>query len=117
MDRIAPPISNRASGSPGARLLDDGVEFSVFSRHGDAVFVCLFDSAGERETERWRLGGRDDDIHHGFIPGLQAGAVGQRRGQVFGDSSYNYDVAHVIVSPPGAAGSSANRCLWRNSRR
>ena len=74
MDRIAPPISNRASGSPGARLLDDGVEFSVFSRHGDAVFVCLFDSAGERETERWRLGGRDDDIHHGFIPGLQAGA-------------------------------------------
>ena len=74
MDRIAGPLSNRAPGSPGALLLEDGVEFSVFSRHGDAVFVCLFVDSGERETARWRLGGRDDDIHHGFIPGVRAGA-------------------------------------------
>ena len=74
MMETAHPLPSGEPRSPGARLVGDGVEFAVFSRHGSSVDICLFDETGARETARWRLAGRDGDIHHGFAPGVGVGA-------------------------------------------
>lgn len=72
--RVAAPVEGRAPSHLGVRLIEEGASVAVTSRHADSIFVCLFDDAGAREVERWRLGGRDGDVHHGFVPGVAAGA-------------------------------------------
>ena len=61
----------------GARVIQGGVHFSIFSRHADQVWVILFDHPEdehpvleiELESERNRLG----DLWHIFIPNARAG--------------------------------------------
>ncbi len=51
-----------------------GVNFSVFSFHGEAVMLCLFDSAGT-EFQRLPLPERTQEgVWYGYVPGLSAGA-------------------------------------------
>ncbi len=59
----------------GAHLRDGGVNFAVFSSMAEKVELCLFDHTGTRELRRLALPGRTDDIWHGFVPGLGAGAL------------------------------------------
>ncbi|HVM35115.1 MAG TPA: glycogen debranching protein GlgX [Actinomycetota bacterium] len=57
-----------------------GVNFAVFSEHGEGVDICLFDE-GEAET-RIPLTERDGFVWHGYVPGV---APGQRYGlRVYG---------------------------------
>jgi isoamylase len=77
---MSPPSANPAPpGSPwplGATLAGDGVNFAVFSQHGTAVTVCLFDSrAPAVETARHQLVERTGDVFHGHVAGVQAGAL------------------------------------------
>src|SRR5438067_590793 len=58
----------------GATLTPDGVNFAVYSSVAESVEVCLFDATGTREVSRLGLAGRTDDVWHGFVPGLRAGA-------------------------------------------
>ncbi len=37
---------------PGIHFDSDGVRFSVVSHHADALWLCLFDESGNRETNR-----------------------------------------------------------------
>ena len=69
----AAPVEGRAPSHLGVRLVEGGASVAVYSRHADAIHFCLFDEAGERETQRWRLAGRDGDLFHGFAPGVKAG--------------------------------------------
>ncbi|HEX2555981.1 MAG TPA: glycogen debranching protein GlgX [Microvirga sp.] len=65
-------------GSPaplGATWDGRGVNFALFSAHGTAVDLCLFDPTGRRETDQIRLPRRTDQIWHGFIPGLRPGQL------------------------------------------
>jgi isoamylase len=58
----------------GATLTEHGVNFAVFSSIADKVEICLFDRTGTREVRRYALPCRTDDVWHGFLPGLPAGA-------------------------------------------
>jgi len=52
----------------------DGVNVAVWSAHADGIEFCLFDQAGERETDRVRLAGRTGSTFHGRIQGIGPGA-------------------------------------------
>ena len=56
----------------GARLTEDGCFFSVYSSTADFIELCLFDANGA-EVMNYRLPGRDDHVHHGFLPGVRSG--------------------------------------------
>ncbi len=58
----------------GATPRDGGVNFALFSAHATKVEVCIFDEAGEHEIARVALPEYTDEVWHGFIPGLAAGA-------------------------------------------
>lgn len=55
----------------GASLREDGVNFALFSSRAEKVELCLF--AADGGETRLTLPGRTGHIHHGFVPGLQAG--------------------------------------------
>src|ERR687889_2011573 len=65
-------------GSPsrlGATWDGRGVNFALFSAHGTAVDLCLFDPTGRRETDQIRLPRRTEQVWHGFIPDLRPGQL------------------------------------------
>lgn len=101
MERTATVASLRAPSSLGVAPVEGGVQAAVFSRSGERIWLCQFDERGEREIARWRLPGRDGDIHYGFVPGMTTGARyglradgpwEPRRGHVF-------DPAKFLVDP------------------
>ncbi|HJV97217.1 MAG TPA: alpha-amylase family glycosyl hydrolase, partial [Albitalea sp.] len=59
----------------GASVDNEGVNFAVFSAHAQAIDLCLFDDAGERELVRMRLPAHTGDIFHGRLNGAQPGLV------------------------------------------
>ncbi|PPQ40226.1 glycogen operon protein [Rhodoblastus acidophilus] len=59
----------------GLRLGEGGANIAVFSETAERIDLCLFDAAGAREIARLTLPGRTGPVFHGFVPGLQAGAL------------------------------------------
>jgi len=58
-------------GSPdplGAHWDGRGVNFALFSRHGERVELCVFDAGGEHEVARLPMPARTGDIWHGRLP-------------------------------------------------
>ncbi|MCC2674838.1 MAG: treX, partial [Ramlibacter sp.] len=55
-------------------LEQGGVNFAVHASAAERVEICLFDAEGVQEERRIALPVCTDDIWHGFVPGLQAGA-------------------------------------------
>jgi glycogen debranching enzyme GlgX len=53
----------------------DGVNFAVFSANAQAMDLCLFDAAGQREIARLSLPGHSGDVWHGHVRGIGAGAI------------------------------------------
>jgi len=65
-------------GSPyplGATWDGQGVNFALFSEHGEKVELCLFDPQGRRETERVVLPERTDQVWHGYLPEARPGLL------------------------------------------
>ena len=58
----------------GATPTELGVNFALFSAHATKVEVCIYDDAGEHEIGRVVLPEYTDEVWHGFVPGLKAGA-------------------------------------------
>ncbi|MDX1663968.1 MAG: glycogen debranching protein GlgX [Candidatus Promineifilaceae bacterium] len=56
----------------GASWDGQGVNFALFSRGASAVELCLFDEAGS-ERARLKLPERNNEIWHGYLPGLSPG--------------------------------------------
>lgn len=84
--RVPRASAHPPSGSPGhalpgqswplgATLQEGGVNFAVYACGVERVEVCLFDAGGSREERRIPLPACTDDVWHGFIPGLRAGAL------------------------------------------
>lgn len=72
------PARTLAEGSPtplGSHWDGHGVNFSVFSRHAEKIELCLFDAAGEHETNRLALPARHGDIWHGYLAGAGPGQL------------------------------------------
>jgi glycogen debranching enzyme GlgX len=53
----------------------EGVNFTLFSEHADAVELCLFDATGRHETERIVLREQTDQVWHGYLPHARPGLV------------------------------------------
>ncbi|HVZ12868.1 MAG TPA: glycogen debranching protein GlgX [Bauldia sp.] len=70
-DRIA--ITDGSPEPLGVTLADVGVNVAVVSRNASAVWLCLFDGRGEKETARLPLR-RDGDVWCGLVTGLAPGA-------------------------------------------
>jgi glycogen operon protein len=52
----------------GATWDGRGVNFALFSRHAEAVWLCLFDPRGRRELERIRMPEYTDEVWHVYLP-------------------------------------------------
>jgi len=92
------------AGSPeplGVSIVEGGINVAVFARHASRIELCLFDEAGERETARLVLPRRSGDVHHGFVPGIGAGArYGLRADGPYEPSrGHRYDPAKLLVDP------------------
>ncbi|MBU2987485.1 glycogen debranching protein GlgX [Saccharophagus degradans] len=59
----------------GATVSAQGTNFAIFSEHAEKVELCLFDEMGQTETARIMLPGNTDHVWHGFVEGVQAGAL------------------------------------------
>ncbi len=52
-----------------------GVNFAVFSEHAQRIELCIFDSSGVQELQRFDLHGPDDGVFHGELEGADADLV------------------------------------------
>ncbi|NNC99657.1 MAG: glycogen debranching protein GlgX, partial [Gammaproteobacteria bacterium] len=59
----------------GASWDGKGANFALFSAHAEKVELCLFDSSGDRETERIALPQYTNQVWHGYMPDLEPGAL------------------------------------------
>ncbi|NNJ10258.1 glycogen debranching protein GlgX [Chloroflexales bacterium ZM16-3] len=60
----------------GASWDGKGVNFAIFSAHATSVELCLFDSPeATRESVRFTLPDRDEDVWHGYVPSLGPGQL------------------------------------------
>ncbi len=64
------------AGPAGARCVDGGVNFALYSAGAEAVELCLFDD-DDRAGARYFLPQHTDGMWHGYLPGC---AAGQRYG-------------------------------------
>ncbi len=59
----------------GATPDEWGVNFALFSAGATKVELCLFDKAGVKETARYELAVRENNIWHIYLEGVKAGQV------------------------------------------
>jgi glycogen operon protein len=105
-------------GSPaplGATWDGRGVNFALFSAHGTAVDLCLFDPTGRRETDQIRLPRRTDQIWHGYIPDLRPGQLyGYRvHGPYDPRSGHRFNPHKLLIDP--YARQLAGRIRWHDA--
>ncbi|MCO5225610.1 MAG: glycogen debranching protein GlgX [Thermomicrobiales bacterium] len=85
----------------GTTIVDDGVNFAVFSASATAIDVCLFDDDSEEPVQVYTLPERTERVWHGFIPGVGVGArYGLRvHGQWEPSSGHRYNANKLLVDP------------------
>ncbi|HSQ11673.1 MAG TPA: hypothetical protein VLM90_01595, partial [Candidatus Deferrimicrobium sp.] len=59
----------------GATLMEDGVNFAIYSKNARAVYLLLFDQPNGAPTDIIRLATRTKFIWHTFVRGLKAGQM------------------------------------------
>lgn len=86
---------------PGLHFDADGVRFSVVSHHADAVWLCLFDESGDRETRRLemeRVPGGQFSIHvKGLKPGQKYGYRADGPWEPY--AGHRFDISKLLVDP------------------
>jgi isoamylase len=107
------------TGSPyplGATWDGIGVNFAIFSEHGTAVDLCLFDSpyAG-RESARIPLRERTDQVWHAYLPDLRPGQLyGYRvHGPYDPRRGHRFNPAKLVIDPYAKA--IGRRIRWHES--
>jgi isoamylase len=85
----------------GATWDGTGVNFALYSENATKVDLCLYDSRGRRETERYTLNEQTAFIWHCYIPGLQPGQLYGYR--VFGPwdpaRGLRFNPAKLLIDP------------------
>jgi isoamylase len=74
MARIADRLEAGLPYPLGATWDGRGVNFAVFSANADAIELCLFNASG-RQTARFALPEKIDEIWHGYLPGARPGVI------------------------------------------
>ncbi|HJV80318.1 glycogen debranching protein GlgX [Noviherbaspirillum sp.] len=78
MASVQLPLPSIRPGSPtplGATYDGFGTNFAVFSAHAVKVELCLFDAEGRHEMARIPLPECSNEVWHGYLPGVHAGAL------------------------------------------
>jgi len=85
----------------GATFDGEGVNFAVFSEHGERVELCLFDPTGAHEIARIQLLERDGDVWHIYIAGLTPGAqYGYRvHGPYAPEEGHRFNPNNLLLDP------------------
>jgi glycogen operon protein len=85
----------------GATWDGRGVNFALFSAHGTAVELCLFDPTGRKETRRVRLPGRTGEVWHGYLTGVYPGLLyGYRvHGPYEPERGHRFNPNKLLVDP------------------
>src|SRR5258706_5417462 len=86
----------------GATVMDEGVNFALFSENATGVDLCLFDRAdAPHETVRIRMAEHTDQVWHCFLPGMKAGQLYGYR--VYGPyepkEGHRFNPAKLLVDP------------------
>jgi glycogen operon protein len=101
-------VDTTSQSSPlGATVYEDGVNFSVFSRHATGMELLFFDREDDKKPARiiqidpWA--GRTYHYWHVFVPGIRAGQLyGYRvRGPYEPEKGMRFDPAKVLLDPYG----------------
>jgi isoamylase len=97
----------------GATWDGQGTNFSLFSANAAKVEVCLFDSSGERETERIELPEYTDQIFHGYLPDVGPGAFyGYRvHGPYEPEAGHRFNPNKLLLDPYARA--HAGKLTWQ----
>src|SRR5258708_11436936 len=82
-----------------------GVNFALFSAHATKVELCLFDATGRREVERIEMPEYTDEVWHGYLRDLPAGAgSGYRVHRPYQPGARHPFHAHKLLLRPHAQG-------------
>jgi glycogen operon protein len=97
--------ANDAAAPLGVVLTPRGAEVAVYSAHASALYFCLYDEAGERETARVRLSADADGVHSASIDGIRAGArYGLRADGPFDPlRGARFDMSKLLADPYAVA--------------
>jgi isoamylase len=85
----------------GAHVEEDGVNFALFSAHAEKVELCLFDPAGQLETNRIALPERSNDVWHGYLPEVKPGQLyGYRvHGPYDPEAGHRFNPNKLLIDP------------------
>ncbi len=75
---LTQPVTAVWPGRPypqGASWDGEGVNFALFSEHGEKVELCLFDATGRREIQRIAIKERTDQVFHCYLPEARPGML------------------------------------------
>jgi isoamylase len=99
---VAPSAVWRGRPYPlGATWDGAGVNFALFSKHAEAVELCLFDPRGRREIERVPVRERTDFVWHCYLPEARPSLLyGYRvHGPHDPDRGHRFDPHKVLLDP------------------
>jgi glycogen debranching enzyme len=84
----------------GATLTPEGVNFAVYSETASALWVSIYDEL-DKEIGRFELDGHDNNVHHGLVARIGAGArYGFRAdGEYNPDQGFYFDPHKLLVDP------------------
>lgn len=99
----------------GATPTEDGVNFALFSAHAEKVELCLFDESGQQELARLALPEYTNQVWHGHVDGLSAGALyGYRvHGAYDPKQGHRFNPNKLMLDP--YAKKIAGRFAWHDS--
>ena len=85
----------------GATLTPDGVNFAVYSKHADAVFLLLFDAPDGPPTDVVPLPERTKHVWHGHVEGVRAGQLYgyKARGEYRPALGLRFNEAKLLLDP------------------
>ncbi len=94
-------ITSGSAHQLGANYDGQGVNFALFSAHAERVELCLYDPSGKQEIARLELPEFTHEIWHGYVPGLQPGALYGYR--VYGpydpENGHRFNPNKLLVDP------------------
>lgn len=85
----------------GANYDGEGVNFALFSAFAERVELCLYDESGQHEIARFDLPENTHEVWHGYIPGLQPGALyGYRvHGPFEPENGHRFNANKLLLDP------------------
>ena len=85
----------------GATWDGRGTNFALFSAHATKVELCLFDRDGKRETQRFTLPERTDDVWHVYLTHVTPGQLyGYRvHGPYEPAAGHRFNPAKLLIDP------------------